>query len=330
MTVRYSIGASLVVAASLVAHSAFAATAPGPLVTPQWLNENKDSVVIVDVRENLKTFSVQPAFEVDKTTGARHLVKTGGHIAGAISVDFGKIRQDRVVDGVKIKAQLPTAQYFTEVMDGFGLNKTDKPIVIVATGDSVSSMDMATRLYFQLRYFGEPREKLTILNGGVNAWLQAGLPISTDEPTAVKGNWVAGPEDKEILATLEQVRDGVRNKSAQMLDARPTSQYLGIVKPPVDKTAGHLDGAKSLPTEAITKPVGAAHEFMTPAEYKKIFAHFNIQENAPTVAYCNTGHLASGAWFVSYEIMGNKMSKLYAGSMTEWTNLGNPTVGVMQ
>jgi len=39
------------------------------------------------------------------------------------------------------------------------------------------------------------------------------------------------------------------------------------------------------------------------------------------------GHLASGAWFVSNEILGNKNTRLYAGSMTEWTNPGNPTVG---
>jgi thiosulfate/3-mercaptopyruvate sulfurtransferase len=53
----------------------------------------------------------------------------------------------------------------------------------------------------------------------------------------------------------------------------------------------------------------------------------NISPSAPTVAYCNTGHLAAGAWFVSNEILGNKNTRLYAGSMTEWTNLGNPTVG---
>ena len=312
------------------AQIASAAGLPGPLVTPQWLHEHLNEVTVVDIRDDMKTFTAEPKYETDKKTSKKTLVETGGHIAGAISVDFNKIRQERTVDGVKIKAQLPTAEYFTKVMDDFGLNKTDKPIVIVPTGESVDSMDMATRLYFQLRYFGEPRDKLAILNGGVNAWLQAGFPVSTDKAANAKGDWTAGPEDKAILASLQQVKEGLQNGSDQFIDARPTAQFLGIVKKPINKTGGHLPGAKSFPTDAIVKPVGAAHEFMSAEDYKKIFAEFNIQPNAPTVTYCNTGHLASGAWFVAHEIMGNKNSKLYTGSMIEWTNLGNPTVGLPQ
>lgn len=314
----------------VAAQIASAAGLPGPLVTPQWLHEHLNEVTIVDVRDDMKSFSTEPKFETDKKTGQKKLVETGGHIAGAISVDFGKIRQERTVDGVKIKAQLPTAEYFTKAMDDAGLNKIDKPVVIVPTGESVDSMDMATRLYFQLRYFGEPSDKLAILNGGVNAWLQAGYPVSTDKAMPTKGNWMAGTEDKEILASLQQVKEGLQKGSDQFVDARPTAQFLGIVKKPINKTGGHLPGAKSFPTDAIVKPVGAAHEFMSADDYKKIFAEFNIQPNAPTVTYCNTGHLASGAWFVAHEIMGNKNSKLYTGSMIEWTNLGNPTVGLPQ
>ena len=161
------IGADLLGAATQIASAAV--TLPGPLVTPQWLHGHLKEVTIIDIRDDMKTFSAEPKFEVNKKAGKKNLVETGGHLAGAISVDFDKIREERTVDGVKIKAQLPTAEYFTKVMDNFGLNKADKPLVIVPTGESVDSMDMATRLYFQLRYFGEARTKVAILNGGVNA-----------------------------------------------------------------------------------------------------------------------------------------------------------------
>ncbi|MGC9162272.1 MAG: sulfurtransferase [Thiomonas sp.] len=329
MKLKHLIGATIIAVAT--AHTAGAVTLPGPLVTPQWLNEHKNEVVIVDIRDEPKTLTEEPKFEVDKKTNKKDLVKVGGYIPGTtVFVDFGKIREDKVINGVKIKAQLPSADFFTKAMDNAGLNKIDKPVVIVPEGNSVDSMDMATRLYFQLRYFGEPRDKLAILNGGVAAWLQAGLPVSTDKPAPAKGNWVAGPEDKAILASLEQVKEGLQSGKEQFVDARPTAQFLGIVKKPVNKTAGHLPGARSFPTDAIVKPVGLAHEFMSADDYKKIYAEFNIQPDAPTVTYCNTGHLASGAWFVTHEILGNKNSKLYAGSMIEWTNLGNPTVGLPQ
>jgi thiosulfate/3-mercaptopyruvate sulfurtransferase len=39
----------------------------------------------------------------------------------------------------------------------------------------------------------------------------------------------------------------------------------------------------------------------------------------PAVSYCNTGHLASTDWFVLHEVLGKTDTRLYAGSMTEWT-----------
>src|SRR3569832_1413440 len=162
----------------------------------------------------------------------------------------------------------------------------------------------------------------------MDAYLQAGFPVSTDKPAAAKGNWVATGEDKNNLATMQQVKEGLQAGNVQFVDARPTNQYLGIVKKPVNKTGGHLAGARSFPTEVITKPAGAAHEFMSADEYKKILANFNVKPDAPSVAYCNTGHLASCAWFVQHEILGNSNSKLYAGAMAGGAGRGNPTVGL--
>ncbi len=309
------------------AQFAAAANVPGPLVTPQWLKAHLNEVTVVDIREGSKGFTAQPTLA--KTKDGKTAVKmTGGHVPGAIAVDFDGIRQNVTVDGKLIKAQLPSAAFFTKVMDAAGLNKNDKPIVIVPTGQTVDTMDMATRLYFQLRYFGEPASKVTILNGGVNAWILAGNEVSTDKAPAATGNWSAGNEDKAILATLDEVKEGVHNGTAQFIDARPTPQFLGIVRKPIDKTAGHLPGAKSFPTDAIVRNVNGANEFMTAADYKRIFHAYDISATEPTVTYCNTGHLASGAWFVAHEIMHNDHSKLYAGSMIEWTNLGHPTVGL--
>ena len=307
---------------------ASAASLPGPLVTPQWLHQHLGEVTVLDVREDAASLTRAPRFEVAKKTGEKKLVQTGGHLEGAVAVDFGKIRVNKTIDGKKIVAQLPSAEYFTKVMDDAGLNR-GKPIVIVPTGDSVNSMDMATRLYFQLRYFGEPSNQVAILNGGVNAWLQKGLPVSTARISASRGDWKASGADNELLATLDQVKAGLRHGGDQFVDARPTQQFLGIVvKRPVDAAGGHLPGARSFPTDAIVKPVGAAHEFMSAADYRKIYAEFNIQQGASTITYCNTGHLASGAWFVDHEILGNHKTRLYTGSMTEWTHLGNPTVGL--
>ncbi len=306
------------------AHAAFAANVPGPLVTPQWLKAHLNEVTVIDIRGG----GSMKAYDEEPVMGKDHFVKkSGGHIAGADLVNFNDIREERTVDGVKLKAMMPTAEYFTKVMDAAGVN-SGKPYVIVPTGNAVFAMDRGTRLYFQMRYFGVPADQIAILNGGTNAWINAGYPVSTAPAPKTAGNWKAGTEDKALLAGLNDVKEGLKSGTEQYIDARPTAQYLGIAKKPINKTAGHLPGAKTFPIDAIVKDDHGAAMFMSAADYKKIFHDFGISDNAPTTTYCNTGHLASGAWFVVHEILGNKNSKLYAGSMNEWTNLGNPTVGL--
>ena len=323
MKFKYLMNAAVLGMSMAAAQGAMAMDVPGPLVTPQWLKAHLNDVTVVDIRGggSMKAFD-----EVPQMTNHR-VTKTGGHIAGSVLVNYNDIRETRKVDGVELKAMMPTVEYFTKVMDDAGVN-SGKPYVIVPTGNAVFAMDRGARLYFQMRYFGVPHNQIAILNGGTNAWLNAGFPVSTKPAPTAKGDWKPMGENKAILATTTQVKEGLNSGAEQYIDARPTAQFLGIAKKPIDKTAGHLAGAKSFPIDAIVKDDHGATMFMTAADYKKIFHDTNISDNAPTTTYCNTGHLASGAWFVVHEIIGNKNSRMYAGSMNEWTNLGNPTVGL--
>lgn len=309
------------------ASPAFAQALPGPLVTAQWLADNLDKVQVIDVGDDKDRLVAPPKYVVDKKTGAKKLVEAGGHIAGARYVDFAKIREEQVVQGVKLKSMMPTKESFEKVMADAGVDKS-KPIVIVSPAENVSSLDMATRLYFQLKYFGD--DKIAVMNGGLNAWLGAGLPVVTDPIAPKQGDWKATAERKEILATTDDVKAAMKDGSTTFIDGRPVAQYYGISKSPVVKAGGHLEGAKLLPAEAIAAPVGTSTQFMGPKQYTAIYKSQGIDASKASISYCNTGHFASGAWFVASEIMGQKNAKMYAGSMNEWTNLGNPVVGLPQ
>ena len=303
------------------------ATLPGSLVTAQWLHEHLSQVTVIDLRDDMKRLTVEPKFTVDKQTGKKSLVETGGHIPGAISVDFTKIRETRVVNGVKLAAMMPTKAFFEKAMDDAGLDK-GATIVIAPTAENIEALDMATRLFFQLKYFGD--DKIAVLNGGTNTWISAGYPVSTEAIPAKKGNWAATAERKEILATIDDVKEGVKSHATQLVDARPTAQFFGIAKAPIVTAAGHVEGAYSLPTEAVSKSADGANEFMDEKAYRAIFKQQNIKPEQASISYCNTGHYASGAWFVAHEILKNKNAKLYTGSMNEWTHLNNPVVGLPQ
>ena len=169
-----------------------------------------------------------------------------------------------------------------------------------------------------------------MLNGGLTAWVAAGFPVTTDPIAPKQGDWKATAERREILATTDDVKAALKSGSIELVDGRPVAQYFGISKSSVVKAGGHLEGAKLLPAEAIAATVGPATQFMGAKQYTAIYKAQGIDASKPSIAYCNTGHYASGAWFVASEIMGQKNAKMYAGSMNEWTNLGNPVVGLPQ
>jgi len=321
--------ASIVAAADLgfVSRADAETMLPGPLVTAQWLNDHLKEVVVLDVRDDLKQLTAEPKFKVDAATGVRTLVETGGHIPGALSVDFAKIREMRTVEGMKLNAMMPTKEFFQKAMQEAGLDK-GVTVVIAPVGQSIESLDMATRLFFQLKYFGD--DNIAVLNGGTNGWMAAGYPVSTEAIPAKQGNWAATAERKELLATTEDVKQAIQDHKHQLVDARPVAQYYGLVKSPVVLAAGHVSGAFSLPTEAVSRAINGAQQFMAADAYRALFKQQGIDPARPLISYCNTGHLASGGWFIAYEILGNKSAKMYGGSMNEWTHLKNPVVALPQ
>ena len=308
--------------AAAMAASALGAGLPGPLVDAQWLHQHLGEVTVLTVTDDTSLYTSAPHLGP-----GRAVQQVGGHVPGSLLVDFGTIRQSRVEGGQTLQALLPQAQFFTDAMDKAGLD-AGRPVIVVPLGDGVIAMDMGTRLYFQLRYFGVARDQVALLNGGTAAWLHAGYAVSTAAAPAARGDWKAGSPDASILATLDQVRQAQSSGREQFIDARPTPQYLGIERAGIDTSAGHLPGAKSFPTDAIVATRDGVTRFLTSRDYEWMFASYGISTHAPTIAYCNTGHLASGAWFVAREILGNRDARLYANSMNEWTHLGHPTVGL--
>lgn len=308
----------------LVLHlSAAAAHAqlPGPLVSTQWLDAHRDKVVVLDVRSDVDAFTQAPEIKTDPTSGARVIVELGGHIPGARLVDFDKTRVTHVVEGKKIGKMLPSAQEVTALMRAVGLNRTDA-VVITSQGESYDEVDMAARLYWTLKSYGHG--ELALLDGGNAAWLAAGLPVSTEPSKIVAGNWAASELRHDWLAERDDIASAPRGA---LVDARPAPQYLGLsYKKPAVTAPGHIADAVSFPPDVRLYPAGSAQKFLSPAAYHKLLGHLGVKPQKGAIVYCNTGHMASGAWFVLSEILGVEGTRLYDGSMHEWTTLGRPVV----
>lgn len=299
----------------LTSLGARAVTLPGPLIETDWLAKHQGDVFIMDVRADTRSFGQAPKFRKNKKTGKQQLAAVGGHIAGAVLLPYKKIRGKRSIDGKTVDKMLIDKAAFEKLMQEIGLNK-DSTVVIVTKGQSDSHLTIATRIYWQLKYYGH--DSLAILNGGMAQWLLDGRKVNTDPSKPSKGNWVATAERQEIFATTAEVSAAVQAGNVQLMDNRPLSQYLGIHNKSYVYDKGHIPGAKVFPTEIIVDH-GKAAKFLPLKDLKQLVQTMGLNPGAKTISYCNSGHLATGGWFVMHELLGNTDTQMYDGSMHEWT-----------
>jgi thiosulfate/3-mercaptopyruvate sulfurtransferase len=319
---RYTLALSVLFL--LLGRSAFAVELPGPLVDTAWLAKHHKQVVVLDVRADVKSFTEAPVYATDKKTGKKVLAKVSGHIPGSVLVDYKNVRTKRKVGNLEVDYLIPEKSIFEKLMQDAGVNR-DSTVVIATKGVNNLDMTMATRVYWQLKYFGD--DKIAILNGGLNEWIKDGHEVSTAPSSAKPGNWVATAEHKELLASSDDVAKAVKDKQVQLVDNRPLSQYLGVAKQPYVYEYGHIPGAKPYPNELFVAAGGPAKFLPTP-QLKDLAKQMGVKTDAKTITYCNSGHLASGGWFMMHELMGNKNVKLYDGSMHEWTLEKHPVTAM--
>lgn len=297
-----------------VAQGAWAVEAPGPVVDPQWLNDNIDDVTVLQIAGSEKAFTKAPKYKTVK--GKKVVSAVSGHVPGSRFVDWGKLRVDRMENGKKVGKLIPEKGDFESFVQALGVDRDDM-VVIVPLGLSGSDYTKATRLYWQMKYFGH--DDMAILDGGLANWLAAGFDAEAGRPEKVDaGDWVATDEREEILATYDDVREAADSDGeVQLLDARPPTQYLGVFSKSKD-VPGHLPGAQNLPTDVLVRADGAAANFLSASSYRSIMEFKDIDVDDSMISYCNSGNLASGVWFVASEILGNEDVALYDGSMKEY------------
>ena len=308
---KYMTGVALL----CVAQWGWALQVPGPVVDGEWLAKNKAEVTVLDVRPDQKTFLTPAQYETDKRSGKKVLRELGGHIEDAAPVDNASVRVERVIGALKVKFMLPQRADFEKLARQWGVQQ-GRPVVIVAAGQHPADLNEAARLYWQFKVYGQ--DNIAIVTGGTAAWLAEGRDLTTAASKVLEGNWVAKPERAEMVATSEDVEKALAGKSVQLVDARITSQYLGLSKKDSVSGYGHIPGAKSVASELLTTE-GAATRMLSLATYRDIYKASGVDPQAPVITYCNTGTLAAGSWFVLSELLGNKKARLYDGSMHQWT-----------
>ncbi|KIH51171.1 hypothetical protein ANCDUO_18745, partial [Ancylostoma duodenale] len=130
-----------------------------------------------------------------------------------------------------IRSDLYPPHEFEKYIRLLGVNAGDH-IVIYARGQ-FAGMFWAARAWWTFKVYGH--HKVSVLNGGLEAWKKAKNPVTSDMVVIKPGNWVAKPLDESLLITFEEL-DKVNPDGKSLfqdlskvnyLDSRPAEVFNG-------------------------------------------------------------------------------------------------------
>jgi thiosulfate/3-mercaptopyruvate sulfurtransferase len=195
---------------------------------------------------------------------------------------------------------LPAPEVFAEGMASLGIGD-DGTVLAYDDGGGVT----AARLVWMLRVTGHDA---ALLDGGLTAY---DGPLSTEEPSRPRSTFSPRPWPAERLADVDDAADPAH----VVLDARAPERYRGEVEP-VDPRAGHIPGARSLPTRGHLAP---DERFLPPDVLRERFAAAGVTEDSSVVAYCGSGVNACHS-LLALELAGFGPGRLYPGSWSQYSS----------
>jgi thiosulfate/3-mercaptopyruvate sulfurtransferase len=271
-----------------------------PLISVDWLKSNlsNEKLIILDIRNKIDGGS-KDAFEVS-------------HIPTAVYSNYLEDGWRTTVDG--IVGKLPPLKDLEILIGGLGINN-DSHVIVVPGGVSSTDFGSASRVYWTFKVLGH--NNVSILDGGYAAWIgQLPTQIETGTVNPTTAIFKADFQSK-YLATTEDVVNALANNSSVLVDARPEEQFLGKSKSGKALAAGTIPGSFNLQQQTLVEDnTSFFKDAITVAQLVK---EVGIESTEGEIAFCNTGHWATVAWFALSEVLGYDNVKNYDGSMVEWT-----------
>ncbi|HET8613065.1 MAG TPA: sulfurtransferase [Sphingomonas sp.] len=174
----------------------------------------------------------------------------------------------------------------------------------------------SARAWWLLRLFGTP--SVAILDGGLEGWRAAGLPLEAGPaPHPSHGAVATGFVHRAdgMIADMDDVRRAVGKGGAQIVDARGHARFTGEEPDPRPGVApGHMPGALNLPYSRLFEPDG---RWKSREALAAEFAAAGVDPARPMIFTCGSGITAAGLLFAAH-LLGHDDARLYDGSWSEW------------
>ena len=266
------------------------------LVEPSWLHEHLEdpNLVIIDCPWDSAAYG-------------------RAHIPGSL-VRPGHLYVKTEKEG-EPGLHFPTPSEFRDTIHSLGI----KPDTTVVCYDDWGSL-FGARLWWVLKLFGHTDAR--ILNGGWQAWVEEGYPISFKQPAPQTGGQVdlPPPNEARFVTVNEILKTGVQNFS--LIDARSDDEYDGK-NSSGNKRKGHVPGAIHLEWNQLlenSKNSGVVRKFKSAKEIQSLLVAAGITKDKVWTPYCQAAVRGAFMGF-ALELMGYTTPRVYDGSMGEWANL---------
>lgn len=275
----------------------------------QWMDEGlvnntnpraRDKVVIVDV-----------------ATSAQY---GAGHIPGAVWFNgSGELTVSRLEALATLTSETPDGPSMDALIQRMGI---DRYTTVVFTGATGQNFLNASRAYFTFRYWGFPRERLKVLQGGEAAWTALGQTLTTDVPV--------------VTPSTMSVRDLYDGTAAYLSFRAPIGEMIGVIDKfnsgalnPADPngvTVLDVRGGTITWSMANSKiddynqyyVAGSNATFKSIEDVTARLATFGVTASTRmTYVSCASGHRASSVFFV-LDGMLRWPVELYDGSSGQW------------
>jgi thiosulfate/3-mercaptopyruvate sulfurtransferase len=262
------------------------------LVSADWAEQNLSTPGVVFI-------------EVDEDTSAYD----GGHIAGAVKLDWKSDLQDQV------RRDFISKEQFEKLLGERGISNDDTLVLYGGNNNW-----FAAYAYWYFKLYGHQNVKL--LDGGRKKWELDGRELSKETVERTPTTYTAADQDTSIRAFRDETIDAIGVKN--LVDVRSPDEFAGRLLAPAHlpqeqaQRAGHIPTAINIPWSKAANEDGT---FKSDDELRALYGAAGLDDGKDTIAYCRIGERSSHTWFALHELLGHQNVKNYDGSWTEYGSL---------
>jgi thiosulfate/3-mercaptopyruvate sulfurtransferase len=262
------------------------------LVSADWAEQNLSTPGVVFI-------------EVDEDTSAYD----GGHIAGAVKLDWKSDLQDQV------RRDFISKEQFEKLLGERGISNDDTVVLYGGNNNW-----FAAYAYWYFKLYGHQNVKL--LDGGRKKWELDGRELSKETVERAPTTYTAADQDTSIRAFRDETIDAIGVKN--LVDVRSPDEFAGRLLAPAHlpqeqaQRAGHIPTAINIPWSKAANEDGT---FKSDEELRALYGAAGLDDGKDTIAYCRIGERSSHTWFALHELLGHQNVKNYDGSWTEYGSL---------